>query len=126
MMTGEKYISTLDQSLMKDLHECEARTFVDDSAPCHRSKIVKNWSQNNKIETLDCPGNSPDLNPIENLWAILKRRLKMKPIRSQSELIKVAKLEWKTIPQNILQNLVHSMPRRIKEVIDCKGGPSKY
>ena len=36
MMTGEKYISTLDQSLMKDLHECGASTFVDDSAPCHR------------------------------------------------------------------------------------------
>ena len=46
--------------------------FMQDGAPCHRSKIVKKFLEENHVTTLDWPGNSPDLNPIENLWAKMK------------------------------------------------------
>jgi transposase len=43
--------------------------------PVHNSKTVKKFIQENKISMLEWLGNSPDMNPIENLWSILKKRL---------------------------------------------------
>ena len=53
------------------IHECNM--FMQDGAACHHSKLVSYFFKN--IETLDWPGNSPDLNPIKNLWAILKDKV---------------------------------------------------
>jgi transposase len=50
-------------------------TFQHDLAPCQNSKAVKKFIQENKISMFDWPGNSPDMNPFENLWSILKKHL---------------------------------------------------
>jgi transposase len=71
------------------------------------------------------PPNSCDLSPIENLWAILKRRLCRRVYRSREELCAAIEEEWNKLAtekgSKILLNLAHSMPRRIKECIDNKG-----
>ena len=54
------------------IHECNM--FMQDSAPCHHSKLVSDFLKKN-IKTLDWPGNSLDINPIENLWATLKDKV---------------------------------------------------
>jgi transposase len=70
-------------------------TFQHDLAPCHNSKAVKKFSQENKISMLDWLGNSPDMNPIENLWSILKIHLgKMDCSTEEHMVTNVMKLWW--------------------------------
>jgi transposase len=46
------------------------RLLMEDSAPIHSSKLCEEWRQTHLLEKLDWPTNSPDFNPIENLWKI--------------------------------------------------------
>ena len=69
------YISVLDGHPLSfmNIHECT--TFQQDSAPCHKAKSVTNWFQTKNVRRLKWPGNSPDLNPNENLWTLIKKKV---------------------------------------------------
>jgi transposase len=72
--------------------------FLQDGAPCHASKHVKNFLEDKPVEVIDWPGNSPDLNPIENCWNYMKEKLKSKDTGSLPKLINEIKLLW-TLPE---------------------------
>ena len=68
----------------------------------------------------------PDLNPIENLWGIAKRKMRdMRPTNAK-ELKAAIEASWSSITPQQCHRLIASMPRRIKAVIHAKGGPTKY
>jgi len=101
--------------------------FMHDGAPCHRSKIVKKFLGENRVKTLDWPGNSPDLNPIENLWAKMKDLVAEKQPSSGKALINTIKEVWvKEISTDYCSSLIASMPRRLQAVIKAHGGHTKY
>lgn len=77
---------------------------------------------------LEWPGNSPDINPIENLWAIMKRRIMGKDCSTMEKLICAVIQVWfhDEEVRNMCQKLVESMPSRITEVIKAKGGHISY
>ena len=64
-----------------------ALPFQHDWAPCYSAKKVKKVLRENDIKVLEWPGNSPDLNPIENLWGIIKYKLMSKNCTTVNKLI---------------------------------------
>ena len=107
------------------IHNCEL--LQQDSAPAHTANKVRNWLVSNRIEVLEWPGNSPDLNPIENLWMILKRKVRLHQPKNMQDLIYNIKRVWCTeITAELCRKLVDSMPNRLKNVLKHKGFATKY
>lgn len=127
MVNAQEYVNILESKvrLSMQLHGCDV--FQQDSAPAHTSRLAKKWFDDNGIQVLDWPGNSPDLNPIENLWTIVKRKLRKYHASNLQELVFYIKRVWCTeITPEVCHNLVHSMPRRLSSVLKNSGFATKY
>ena len=86
--------------------------FQHDNDPKHTSRIIKKYLDKQHFYTMEWPDQSPDLNPIENLWHILDRILANRKCSSIEQLFLVLKDAWENLDKNILINLVQSMPKR--------------
>ncbi len=75
---------------------------------------------------MDWPSMSPDLNPIEHLWGILKRKVEERKVSNIHHLRDVIMEEWKRTPVETCEALVNSMPKRVKAVLENNGGHTKY
>ena len=71
---------------------------------------------------IDWPPNSPDLSPIENLWAVLKQRIQTRAPKDLTELKKMIEVEWLQFDPIFLGNFINSMKRRCQMVINLNGG----
>ena len=98
----------------------------DDGAPCHRAKKVNDWKEEQCIRTLVWPPQSPDLNPIENLWWDVKKGLRTMQSRNANELEANVRQCWGNIPVQRCEKLIKSMPRRIHAVMKTHGSYTKY
>lgn len=79
------------------------------------------------IKSLDWPGNSPDLNPIENVWGLMSSKIGKRKPKTMVELMKTIEKVWfEDITEEYLKALYDSMPNRVKCVIKAKGGTTKY
>ena len=126
-MNAQQYLDLLKNKLKlhMTIHNCSV--FMQDGAPCHRAKIVTQFLKSKKIHLLDWPGNSPDLNPIENLWKVLKDKVSERQPTNAKMLEQAIKEVWvREITIEYCRNLVESIPKRSEAVIKAKGGPTKY
>ncbi len=84
----------------------------------------------NKVNVLDFPPKSPDLNPIENVWAelqkILNGKLRCRTISTKDDLLELIRISWKEIPATTINNCILSMNQRVQEVIRAKGKQTRY
>lgn len=133
-VNAEKYIKILENKLlptMRDQHfdglNNNFCVFQEDNAPCHTAKIVQQWLRKKKVNRMWWPANSPDMNPIENLWGIMMKKLGSMSYSTKQQLIEKIIWIWHhDISVNICQSLAASMPKRIQELKRAKGGYTKF
>ncbi|GFT64078.1 transposable element Tc1 transposase [Trichonephila clavipes] len=102
--------------------------FMDDNATCHRTLAVEDCQDSEGIQRLVWPARSPDLNPIENVWDALGRQVAGRnyPLTNNNTLIRALTEEWDKLPQQLLDNVVQSMVRRVECCITLHGGHIPY
>ena len=102
--------------------------FQQDNAPAHRAHSVADYLQTEGVEVLPWPPYSPDMNPIENLWAEVTRRinnLNFQPT-DVAQLRQAVMTAWADIPLLTLRTLSAGMPRRLEALRAARGGHTRY
>ena len=89
--------------------------FPQDNDPKHTSKVVKQWFKDKNITIMGWPAQSPDLNPIENLWEIIDNKIEHANVKTSEELFEQINKVWREIDMRIVDSLIESMPRRMKQ-----------
>jgi hypothetical protein len=110
--------------------------FMHDGAPCHKAAAVVELLAEEELTVMKWPAQSPDLNPIENVWQILKTKfhkrftdLRCSLSKSEDAIEKyggILKEVWNEINPTVVSNLIRSMPGRVQAVIKAKGGAIRY
>jgi hypothetical protein len=100
--------------------------FQQDNPTIHTGRVATRWFATHGIDLIEFPPYSPDLSPIENLWANLKRRVEHHNARDTTELSHHLSQEWTATDPSFLSHTVHSMPRRCKLVVQKKGHKIHY
>lgn len=101
-------------------------TLCEDNDPKHTSKYSKQWKMEHFVDRMDWPAQSPDQNPIENVWHLLKSRVSKRQPKTVKQLKRVIRSEWKNFDQNLAQKFSNSMSQRIEALIEAKGDVTIY
>ncbi|KAJ0390208.1 hypothetical protein ATCC90586_011240 [Pythium insidiosum] len=124
------YVYTLSEFLLPfaHLHYGVDFDFQQDNAAIHTSRETAMFFDEMEIGVMDWPARSPDLNPIENVWALLSRRVYEggRQYNTVADLTTAIQAAWKSISCDEIRNLITWMPRRCVEVITKKGDKTHY
>ncbi len=127
-MNSEVFRAILSARIQPNASELIGQRFTVqmDNDPKHTAKATKEFLKGKKWTVMQWPSQSPDLNPIEHAFHLLKTKLKGKCPKNKQELKTVAVEAWQSITRDETQRLVMSMRSRLQAVIDCKGFATKY
>ena len=129
IMDKNMYLTILKKNLIQSAEKLGVRTnfrYYQDNDPKHKAGIVQSWLIWNCPHLMQPPAQSPDMNVIENLWALLDRNIRKHQISNKNDLKKVILDEWNKITPETTQKLVESMSKRLKAVINNKGYHTRY
>jgi hypothetical protein len=136
-ITKQEYVDVLEKTLLPGGAKLFAANgvstwvFQQDGDPAHNvafDVIAKyNAAKGSSIQILqNWPPNSPDLSPIENLWAFVQARVDKKGCKDVDQLKAAVVSELKSVPKTVLSNLFSSMHKRLAQTIEKEGGKTKY
>jgi transposase len=132
--SARSYIHVLDDNL-PGIYQ-PGLIFMQDKAPIHTAKAVALWFRENGINVMEWPPYSPDMNPIEHLWFLLKEHVDnvnphINNVVGGEDKIKAALFDalykaWEALDEYYLHDLVWSMERRVEALIASEGWYTKY
>ena len=127
-INSDSYQAILSECLIDSMKPFYPDGFIlqQDNAPPHVSKSTKKFLEANQILTITWPAISPDLNPIENLWAIIKHEIEKQGAKTLTEIKEVIESVWEAVTAKVRESLINSMSKRIELCIKAKGEKIKY
>lgn len=127
-MTSAIYVDILEKALLPSAAKLGLQKWIlqEDNDPKHKSRFSNQWKDEKKIKVLPWPANSPDLNPIENPWNVLKDKVFKRRPRNLDEMEKYIHEEWDQLSPGHALNLVNSMPERMRACIAANGDSINY
>ena len=97
-----------------------------DQASCHTAKSTTDWLEQHGVAVVEgWPTKGDDINPIENLWAILDERLEDKKFTTEKGMKKKIRQLWDELDSSLLHNLIDSIQDRLRRIRKAKGGSIK-
>jgi transposase len=131
--SSRSYQNALQEGLLP--HYDGSRQFQQDNAPVHTSISTRSWLRSHSIEPVYWPPYSPDLNPIENIWRMLKHKLRTKHPEiihlqdneeDRAKFIDWIEDAWAYLDQAKIRKMIESLERRLRAVIQARGWYTKY
>uniref|UniRef100_A0A8C7UTP6 Mediator complex subunit 12 n=1 Tax=Oncorhynchus mykiss TaxID=8022 RepID=A0A8C7UTP6_ONCMY len=116
IMNGAMYREILSENLLPSARALKMKrgwVFQHDNDPKHTAQATKEWLRKKHFKVLEWPSQSPDLNPIENLWRELKVRVAQQQPQNITALEEICMEEWAKIPATVCENLVKTYRKRL-------------
>ncbi|KAF8796691.1 Transposable element Tcb2 transposase like protein [Argiope bruennichi] len=128
-LNAEYYVNSILINTLGEIADTSTYIFMHDLSPVHTSKLAQNWLIDNDVNVLwDWPPKGADLNPVENLFGELERRMVNRNPKNDWELWEMVRDTFQEVTSEecYVKKLIESVPRRLKAVADKGGGFSKY
>ena len=129
-MNAARYLETLQNAALPFLQQNGLANILwqHDNAPCHKARVVTGWLADNQVQVLPWPAFSPDMNAIENIWSILKRKVHQQATTSRQQLIQRVLHVWNTDEElhDACHTVVGNMPTRLQKLRQARGGYTGY
>ena len=122
------YCNVINECLTKtaDLLYPDGWKLHEDNSSIHKSKLSVSYKEERPFRCIDWPSCSPDLNPIENLWTVLKKRILNRPPKTIEDVKNYVDIEWGTFDPEFIVNFTKSMRKRCDLVIAAQGKRINY
>ena len=119
-VTSEQYRRRCLQGTLVEHLLSSGHFFMQDGAGCHKG--CREYLRGKGVKLIEnFPARSPDLNPIETLWAIMQRRVSLYGANNRSELVTAIQQVWAELDQKTIDELVLSYPKRCASVVKNGG-----
>lgn len=126
IVNKETYQATIRTHVLPLWRYKKERIWQHDNAPAHTAQCVKDFLREHGIKTVEWPANSPDLSPIENMWALVKSKLPEDRQRTNADLHRKILEAWDAVSQETVDNLVKSFRGRLLVCVEEKGAWTGY
>ena len=126
-INAQRYINDVLQPVVVPYVRYHPRTqLMHDNARPHTARLTTNYLQANNVQVIPWPAMTPDMNPIEHVWAELKRRLSFVTLNDRQQLRAFLQREWAALAPRYLNKLIRSMVRRCRALVNANGGHTRY